>query len=249
MESTAKICPGCGKVMPSYRGAEIKNKSRLSNENNNDGLTSVREKVQTPYAASRSGRQMGTLDENYGKPKAPSGKMPEKYDPKSSDTKLRFNRPTGSGKQSYRSVIGPGLAYIIKFAIIIIIGLILYAVIRVLMVKNTGYDFKLDKDVTLVSKTYGQAFDNYFEEKHWWFDLSQNKVTFRGVDSAGKEYKMVFGRSDDGQTAVKSLTIDGKKISNDKNNIMNNYIMGTFMVQGEVKHASAIGQGVDIDKV
>ena len=249
VESSAKICPGCGKVMPSYRGAEIKNKSQFSGGENNDGLTRVRSKAQTPYSASRSGRQMDRLDENYGTPNARKERVPDNYDPKA-ETKLKYHPPTGSGKQANRSVIGPGLAYIFKFIIIILVGLVLYAVLRVFMVSRAGYDFKLDQNVTLASKSYGQAFKNYFEETHWWFDFSTNKVTFRGVDSDGHEYEMVFGRTDDGQTAVRQLHIDGKKINNSKNNIMNNYIMGMFMVQGEVKHASALGgNNIDMDKI
>lgn len=240
VESSAKICPGCGKVMPSYRGSEMSNKSQFSGGENNDGLTKVRTKAQTPYSATRSGRQMDRLDENYGTPNARKEHMPDNYDPRA-ETKLKYNRPTGSGKQANRSIIGPGLAYVFKFLIIIVIGLLLYAVIRVSMVRYTGYDFKLDKDVTLASKNYGEAFKNYFEERHWRFDFSTNKVTFKGVDHDGKEYEMEFGRTDDGQTAVKKLVIDGKKINNDRNNIMNNYVMGMFMVKGEIKHATIWG--------
>lgn len=249
MESSAKICPGCGKVMPSYRGAELNNKSQFMGEEDNDGLTKVRTKAQTPYSATRSGRQMDRLDENYGTPNARKERVPENYDPKA-ETKLKYNRPTGSGKQANRSVIGPGLAKVFKLILLLLLAAVLYAVIRVVMVRQAGYDFNLDKDVKLASKSYGEAFKNYFEETHWWFDIKTNKVTFRGVDADGHEYEMVFGRTEDGQTAVKQLVIDGKNISNDKNNIMNNYVMGMFMVTGEVKHASALGgNGINIDKI
>lgn len=237
VESSAKICPGCGKVMPSFRGAEKNDRSQFSGEDNNDGLTRVRTRTQTPYSATRSGRQMDRLDENYGTPKARKEHMPDNYDPRA-ETKLKYNRPTGSGKQANRSVIGPGLANLFKIALLLCLAVLIYAFIRVFMVRQAGYDFKLDKDVTLVSENYGKAFSNYFEETHWWFDIKTNKVTFRGVDSDGKEYEMVFGRTEDGQTAVKQLVIDGKNISNEKNNIMNNYIMGMFMVSKEIKHAT-----------
>lgn len=118
VEGSAKICPGCGKVMPSFRGSEIKNKTSLSRENERDGLANVREKAQTPYSASRSGRQMDRLDENYGTPNARKEHVPDNYDPRT-EIKTKYNQPTGSGKQSNRSVIGPGLAYIIKFIILI----------------------------------------------------------------------------------------------------------------------------------
>ena len=245
VESTAKICPGCGKVMPAYRGAELKNRSSFSSADNNDGLTAGRIRAQTPYAANRSGKQMDKLDENYGTPKARREHLPENYDPRKDNSKLPFQAATGSGKQSARSIIGPGIAYLIKFIIIIAIGLVLYAVGRVFITSHSGYDFDLDSDIKLASKNYSTAFDNYFEETKWWFDFSKNKVTFTGKTSDGHEYKMVFGRDEDGQTAVTQLHIDGKKITNEDNNIMKNYILGTFMVQGEIKHASALGKGAD----
>lgn len=246
VDSTAKICPGCGKVMPSFRGAEIKNKTSLDRQNERDGLTSSRIRAQTPYSATRSGRMMDKLDENYGTPKARREHVPENYDPRIDEKKIPFNSPTGSGKQSNRSIFAPGLATIIKFIVIIGVGMVLYAVGRVFLVMHAGYDFKLDKDVKLVSKNYGEAFDNYFvEEEHWWFDFSRNKVTYRGVNENGEEYEMVFGRTDDGQTAVIELKVDGTKITNEKNNIMKNYIMGTFMVSKGVQHASALGKGVN----
>ena len=244
VDSTAKICPGCGKVMPSFRGSELKNKSQFSNADKHDGLAVARMQVQTPYSATRSGRMMDRLDENYGTPKARREHMPDNYDPRNDKKAVPFTVATGSGKQAQRSILGSGLSYIIRFILLIIVGLVLYAVIRVYMVTQASYDFKIDEKMKLESKNYGQAFDSYFEESQWWFDFSQNKVTFKGVDKEGKEYSMVFGRSDDGQTEVKELRIDGNKIYNDDEKIMNEYILGTFMATKEIKHATAMGTGV-----
>ena len=249
VDSSAKICPGCGKVMPAYHGAELKKRSQFSGENERDGLTNNRMRVQTPYAAMRSGRQMDKLDENYGTPKARREHVPENYDPRKDIIKQPFSVGTGSGKQANQSKLSAGLSYIIKMTLIILVGLVLYAVLRVYLVTKASYDFKLDEGITLASKNYGEAFDNYFEEKRWWFDFSINKVTFKGTNGDGEEYYMVFGRTDDGQTAVKELTIDGKKIYNDNNTIMNNYILGTFMAEKKIGHASAIGKGAENMKV
>ena len=92
---------------------------------------------------------------------------------------------------------------IIKFIIIIIVGMGLYIAGSIFRIMNTGYNFKLSKDVEVAS-SYSKAFNNYFEEKHWGFDLSKNAVTFKGKNRDGVEYSMVFGRSPDGQTAVKA---------------------------------------------
>lgn len=245
VESTAKICPGCGKVMPAYRGSELKNQSNFTNANNNDGLTGSRIRTQTPYAANRSGRQMDKLDPNYGTAKARREHLPENYDPRKDRNKQPFQTVAGSGKQKNRSLVSHGLASVIKFVIIIAIGLVLYAVGRVFITSHSNYDFKLDKDIKLESKSYSEAFDNYFEKTKWWFDFSTNKVTFTGTTADGEEYEMVFGRAPDGQTAVTKLYIDGEKIMNEDNNIMSNYILGTFMAEGEIKHASALGKGAE----
>ena len=157
---------------------------------------------------------------------------------------MPFSATTGSGKQANRSIISNGLANVIKFILIIIIGMVIYAIGRVLLVSHTNYDFNLDESIKLESSNYGDAFDSYFEECHWWFDFSQNKVTFRGIDKDGKEYNMVFGRAPDGQTAVKELRIDGKKITTEDVDIMNTYIMGMFMTPKDIKHVSMTGKGL-----
>lgn len=244
VDSTAKICPGCGKVMPAYHGAQLNKKSQFSNADKHDGLAVARIQVQTPYSATRSGRMMDRLDENYGTPKARREHMPDNYDPRKDNKTIPYTVATGSGKQAQRSVLSSGIAYGIRFILMIIIGLLLYAVIRVYMVTKASYDFDIDKNIKLASKNYGEAFDSYFVESKWWFDFSQNKVTFSGTDSDGRNYSMVFGKDDKGQTVVKELNIDGKKIYNDDNVIMDNYILGTFMSEKEIQHATAMGKGV-----
>ncbi|ADU20858.1 zinc ribbon domain-containing protein [Ruminococcus albus] len=244
VESTDKICPGCGKVMPAFKGAELGRHNQFSSDRERDGLSPSRLVVQTPYAATRSGRQMDKLDEHYGTAKARKEHHPDNYDPRKDNRAVPFSATTGSGKQANRSIISNGLANVIKFILIIIIGMVIYAIGRVLLVSHTNYDFNLDESIKLESSNYGDAFDSYFEECHWWFDFSQNKVTFRGVDKDGKEYNMVFGRAPDGQTAVKELRIDGKKITTEDVDIMNTYIMGMFMTPKDIKHVSMTGKGL-----
>ena len=162
VDSSAKICPGCGKVMPSFRGSELKNRSSFSNQDERDGLTQSRTRAQTPYAANRSGRQMDKLDENYGTDKARKEHLPDNYDPKKDLKGSRYSSPTGSGKQANRSFICPGLSYVIKFIIIIIVGLLLYAVGRVFLVTRASYDFKLDESYppSKISIRAGDGFHN-----------------------------------------------------------------------------------------
>ena len=244
VDSSAKICPGCGKVMPAFKGAELGRHNQFSSDRERDGLAVSRLVAQTPYAATRSGRQMDKLDVNYGTAKARKEHLPDNYDPKKDNKTVPFTTATGSGKQANRSIISNGLASVIRFILIIAIGMVLYAVGRVLIVSHANYDFNLDENIKLESSSYGEAFDSYFEECHWWFDFSQNKVTFRGIDKEGTEYKMLFGRSPDGQTAVKELRIDGKRITIEDTDIMNTYIMAMFMTAKEIKHVSMTGKGL-----
>lgn len=244
VDSSAKICPGCGKVIPAYKGAELGKNNQFSTDKERDGLTVSRLVTQTPYAATRSGRQMDKLDENYGTPKARKEHRLENYDPRKDTKTSPYSTGTGSGKQASRSFISNGVANIIKFIIIIAVGLVLYAVGKVFIVSHTNYDFNLNENIKLESNSYGEAFDSYFEECHWWFDFSTNKVTFRGIDKEGIEYRMVFGRAPDGQTAVKELKIDGKKITTEDADIMSTYILGMFMTPKEIKHVTATGKGL-----
>ena len=244
VDSSAKICPGCGKVIPAYKGAELGNKNQFSTDRERDGLAVSRLTTQTPYAATRSGRQMEKLDENYGTPKARKEHHPDNYDPRKDTKTSPYSTGTGSGKQAYRSVFSNGLANVIKFIIIITVGMFLYAVGKVFIVSDTNYDFNLNDNIQLESSSYGEAFDSYFEQCRWWFDFSVNKVTFTGIDKDGVEYKMVFGRAPDGQTAVKELRIDGKKITTEDADIMSTYILGMFMTPKEIKHVSATGKGL-----
>jgi hypothetical protein len=244
VDSSAKICPGCGKVIPAYKGAELGNNNQFSTDRERDGLTASRLVTQTPYAATRSGRQMDKLDENYGTPKARKEHRLENYDPRKDNKKVSpYSTGTGSGKQANRSFISNGVANVIKFIIIIAVGMILYAVGKVFIVSHTNYDFNLNDNIKLESDSYGEAFDNYFEECHWWFDFSVNKVTFTGIDKDGTEYKMVFGRAPDGQTAVNELKIDGKRVTMEED-IMKTYILGMFMAQKEINHVTATGKGL-----
>lgn len=230
--------------MPTYRGSEAIFKSQFSSGDRGDGLTASRLKAQTPYAANRSGRMMDKLDENYGKPNARKSHSLDNYDINLDKDKTRaFSGTVGSGKEKGRSVIGPGLANFIKFIIIIVVGMGLYIAGSIFRVMHTGYNFKLDQNVE-VADNYGKAFDNYFEEKHWSFDLSKNAVTFTGKNREGVEYVMTFGRSSDGQTEVKELTIDGVKKTILDGDIMNDYMLVIFTAEGEIKNATAIAKGV-----
>ncbi|MBQ1432689.1 MAG: zinc ribbon domain-containing protein [Ruminococcus sp.] len=242
VDSSEKLCPGCGKVMPAYRGSEAVFKSQFSSGDRGDGLTASRLKAQTPYAANRSGRMMDKLDENYGTPKARKVHSLDNIEIDKDKTRA-FTASVGSGKDKTRSIVGPGFANFIKFIIIIIVGMGLYIAGSIFRIMNTGYNFKLSKDVEVAS-SYSKAFNNYFEEKHWGFDLSKNAVTFKGKNRDGVEYSMVFGRSPDGQTAVKELSIDGVKKTELDGDIMNDYMIVVFTDNGVIKHASALGKGV-----
>lgn len=230
--------------MPAYRGSEVVFKSQFSSGDRGDGLTASRLKAQTPYAANRSGRMMDKLDENYGTPKARKSHSLDNYDISIDKDKTRaFSGTVGSGKEKGRSIIGPGLANFIKFIIIIVVGMGLYIAGNIFRVMHAGYNFKLDQDVE-VAANYGEAFNNYFEEKHWGFDLSKNAVTFKGKNRDGLEYTMVFGNSSDGQTEVKELTIDGEKKTVLDGDVMNDYIIVIFTDEGVVKSATSIAKGV-----
>ena len=246
VDSSAKICPGCGKVMPAYHGVEAGEGSQFSNSNKRDGLTNNRIRTQTPYAANRSGRQMDKLDPNYGTKKARREHLPDNYDPRKEGIKQQpFTTGTGTGKQAYVSKLGNGIGYFFTFILIIMIAFIMYATARVLAVTRSSYDFELGSGMHLANKNYGEAFDAYFKEQHWWFDITCNKVTFRGTNSNGEEYEMWFGRTADGQTAVKELYIDGQKVFNENNRIMEAYILSAFMTEKDIQHATALGKGAD----
>ena len=84
----------------------------------------------------------------------------------------------------------------------------------------------------LSCETYGEAVDNFFEEGKWRYHISDNKVVYYGTTKEGEEYVMTFGKVN-GDTVVKRLTIDGKKIDDDK--VMELYVMQMFMAESPKK--------------
>ena len=230
LDSSAKICTNCGKVVPAFnQNAQKEGYNQFGTPERSK--STIRDTVKTPYAATRSARQMQAPDEKYGT--STLRRQPDPgYDPvkAAAQKKVPFVTNASSGKQAHAGVLGPLLGKLIKIVLVLAVILVLFAVVRVLMVRQAKYDFKLPEQIKLESTTYGEAFGKFFKEGKWWYDIKKNAVTYKGTGYDNKEYDMVFGRVD-GQTAVKSLTIDGKIIDSKDDNIMKNYVMGMFMAQ------------------
>ncbi|WP_294406122.1 zinc ribbon domain-containing protein [uncultured Ruminococcus sp.] len=222
MKEGAKICTNCGKVAPS----EQLNGNQFSNFGGPQGMTpGAKNTARTTYAATRSAKQMKYADDKYGN--GPRRRVDENYDPvKQSKQKVPFVTNESSGKEKHRSRIIPVVKLLIKIALVLFILYAAFGFARVMMVKSASYDFKLGEGMKLTSENYGDAFDNYFTDGKWSYELKGNCVTYKGTAQDGGEYEMTFGKSE-GQTAVLTLTIDGKKIDSEK--IMPQYVLGMFM--------------------
>ena len=59
---------------------------------------------------------------------------------------------------------------------------------------------------------------------------SLNQVSYEGTSESGDDYVMIFGKND-GQTAVRQMTKNSKKVASDS--IMND-VMGMFMFEKKV---------------
>ncbi len=234
LDSAAMICTNCGKVVPAYNSsAKKQGYDQFGTPRQDQGA--ARDTVKTPYAATRSARQMQGVESGYADTGKRRSSAPAGYDPvkAAQQQKVPFVTNASSGKRQNTSTLAPLVFNLIKILIVVAILYAGFVFVRVMLVKQAKYDFKLAEGMTLASKNYGQAFDNYFKEGKWWYDFEKNIVTYEGTTSEGKVYKMTFGKVD-GQTAVKTLYIDDKKIDNADGNIMKNYVLGMFMSEKEI---------------
>lgn len=228
IENGSKICTNCGRMVS---GADIQGKGQERQFSSFGGaqgnVPGAGNRARTTYAAQRSAKQMKAPTQNYGE-NAKRRQIDPGYDPvkQAAKQKVPFVTNETSGKEKNRSTVRPLLAALVKVALAAAVLYIAFAFVMVMLVRTAGYDFKLAEGVALPCDSYGEAFDNYFEDGKWRYSLKGNKVTFTGTDKDGKEYDITFGKKD-GKTVVKRMLIDKKLISEDK--IMDIYVMGMFM--------------------
>lgn len=230
MSEGAKICTNCGKVAaPMGQSSENSNR-QFSNFSGSQGMTpGASSRTKTTYASHRSARQMKAPEANYGQ--ASARRRPDaNYDPvkQAAQQRVPFVTNETSGKEKNRSRLSPIIGAIIKIIIALLIVYVVLSFAMVMLVRNAEYDFKLGKGISLECSTYGEAFDNYFEDGKWRFDIKSRKVTFEGTSYDKEKYEITFGRKE-GQTVVQTMYIDDKRIDGDK--IMDVYVMGMFMTE------------------
>ncbi|MBR1862965.1 MAG: zinc ribbon domain-containing protein [Ruminococcus sp.] len=228
IDSSAKICPGCGRVAPAFRGSEKKEMKQFG-DSNDTGLTpnAKNTPITASHASVREGRRMETPDENYGKPGGKKDHADFDHVKAAQEQRVPFAHNTSSGKFENRSSASAGVGVAIKIIVLLVIAFIVYSLVRVMQVKKAGYDFELEEGMTLPNSTYSQAFENYFESGKWRFDITGNCVTYKGRNSKGQKFEMEFGKVGQ-KIAVVELYIDGEMITG-TDNIMDNYILGMFM--------------------
>jgi hypothetical protein len=226
MEEGAKICTNCGKVVPSQN----KTASQSGQFNNFDDSYNEKRTASTRNAPRVNPQDSLRKKSTGGTPsEAKRNKVVDSdYDPvrQARQERIPFVTNASSGKQENSSKIMPIIGMLVKIIIAVAVLFVGFSFVRCYLVSSKGYDFKLDESITLNSDTYGDAFDNYFEEGKWRYHIKGNKVVYTGTTKDGETYEMYFGKYA-GQTAVTRLTIDGKSVDEDK--IMQLYIMPMFM--------------------
>lgn len=245
--STAKICPGCGKVLPAYRGVDLNLESRKKKRE--DGLTPDARINPVTNASVRAATQIGEADENYGKAKA-SKQNNIDYLKTLEMTHSSFMTSSSSGKFKNQSIFASGLGRAIRFIFLILIGFACYIAIKVTLVMNSSYHFKSGyiQELSLPNQNYRQAISAYFEEGHWWYDIGSNRVMYKGTDYNGKEYIMYFDKFN-GQMSVTTLYVDGVRIVGD-HDIMYKYVIVMFRTPKDRKSITATGKNIsDIDNI
>ena len=95
-------------------------------------------------------------------------------------------------------------------------------IIQVYRVKSATYPFETRMKLTY--STYGQAFDEYFDDGSWSVNPFNITCTYKGKSSHGEDYSIVFSAG--GRIKVKSITIDDKEI--DKG-IFEEKLLGMFI--------------------
>lgn len=239
IDSSSKLCPGCGRVAPAFRGSEEQELKQFG-DTNASGLTpgAKNTPITASHASVREGRRMEAPNENYGKNAAPQQHADFDHIKAAQQQKTPFVTNSSSGKFENRSRVSSGVGIAIRVLIILLIAAIVYAAFKVITVKRAGYDFKLDDGMTLASSTYGEAVDSYFDGGKWRFDFLSNSVTYKGHNHHGELIEMTFGKLGD-QVVVTELYVDGEMISG-TTNIMNNYVLGMFMAEkGKVEGGTA----------
>lgn len=239
VNSQAKICPGCGKVLPAYRGVDLNLESRKKKRE--DGLTpDARINPVNTSASVRAATQIGEADVNYGKAKSTKQNNID-YLKTLEMTHSAFMTSASSGKFKNQSIFASSLGRAIKFIFILLVVFACYIAIKVTLVMNASYNFKSGYSVesTLPNQNYRQAISAYFEEGHWWYDLGSNRVMYRGTDYRGDKYIMYFDKFN-GQISVTTLYINGVRITGD-HDIMYKYVIVMFRTPKARKAPTATG--------
>lgn len=246
VNSQSKICPGCGKVLPAYRGVDLNLENRKKKRNENGLTPDARVSPKTTYASIRSGRQIGVADEDYGKAKASKNNNID-YLKTLELTHSSFMTSASSGKFKNRSIFASGLGRAIRFLFLLAIAFACYIAIKVTVVMNETYHFKsgYSVEITMPNQNYRQALSAYFEEGHWWYDLGSNRVMYKGTDYKGDNYVMYFEKYK-GQMAVTTLYVNGVRITGD-HDIMYKYIIVMFRTPKERKTITATGGATSLE--
>lgn len=240
--SSAKICPGCGKLLPAYRGVDMSvDKKKTENDT---GLTpNARVSPKNTYASMRSGTKISDPDADYGK-KSNKDHSDIDYMKTLNMTRSSFMTASSSGKLKNRSIFASGFGKLLRWLFLICVAAAIYIAMKITVVMTAGYNFKTGNiDEVLPNHNYREAISCYFDEGHWWFDIGSNRVMYIGTDRRGDELKLYFEKYE-GQMTVTQLYVNDKRIIG-IHDIMYKYIVVMFRTPKTRNDApTATGGGV-----
>ena len=108
-------------------------------------------------------------------------------------------------------------------AVVVTALYIIIYMIQVFRVRTSTYKF--DKlNMKLSHTSYGTAFNDYFEDTHWYVNPFTMKVTFKGSSKHREEYEIVFTAR--AKVKLQSIGIDERQIDE---KLFDEKMMGIFI--------------------
>ncbi len=115
------------------------------------------------------------------------------------------------------------IVYRVLTVLVVLVGIYTATyIVQVYRVKSAVYPFKTHMKLTYTS--YGQAFDEYFDDGSWSVNPFNITCTYKGKSNHSEDYKIVFSAGV--RIKVKSMTVDEKEI--DKK-IFEQKLLGMFI--------------------